>query len=75
LHIFLDHSTLEVFADDGRAVISDQIFAPEGYGGITMYSVGASARLNSLQAWHLSSIWRDTADVPSELSSSLTGRQ
>lgn len=57
LHVFVDWSSVEVFADDGRTVITDQIFpAPESE-GVALYAKGGSARLISLQAWPLASTW------------------
>ena len=47
LRIFLDRSTVEVFANGGRAVITDLVFPREGATGFGLYSKG-TARLEKL---------------------------
>jgi len=57
LHIFVDWSSVEVFAGDGRSVITEQVFpAPESR-GVALYATGGAARLVSLEAWPLASAW------------------
>jgi beta-fructofuranosidase len=54
LHLFVDRSSVEVFADEGRAVLSARVFPdPEGLG----VAVLGSARLLKLDAWKLAPIW------------------
>jgi fructan beta-fructosidase len=57
LRVFVDWSSVEVFADDGRTVITDQIFAAPESDGVALYANGGSARLVSLDAWPLTSAW------------------
>jgi fructan beta-fructosidase len=58
LHVFVDSSSVEVFAANGEVVVTDQIFpAPESV-GVTLYARGGTARLVSLDAWPLDPIWR-----------------
>ena len=60
LRILVDWSSVEVFAGDGRTVITDQIFpAPESE-GVELYAKGGAARLVSLEAWPLASSWSAT---------------
>jgi fructan beta-fructosidase len=59
LHVFLDQSTVEVFAEEGFVTISDQIFPAPGHDGVSLYSKGGDARLLALQAWPLTSIWQN----------------
>jgi len=63
LHVFLDGSLVEVFAEDGTVAISDQIFPSTGEDGISLYSRGAASRLLALQAWPLTSIWQSEPQV------------
>ncbi len=57
LHIFVDRSSLEVFANDGEVTMSDRIYPPPGSDGLELYSVGQGARVLSLTVWSLDSIW------------------
>lgn len=58
LHILLDHSSVEVFADDGLRVISDLIF-PEGpLSSVALYATGEAAELTSMQAWRIAAMER-----------------
>jgi beta-fructofuranosidase len=54
LHVFVDRSSVEVFADGGRAVLSARVFpGPESLG----VAVLGKAGILSLDAWRLASIW------------------
>ena len=57
LHIFVDRSSVEVFADDGEKVMSDRIYPPQGCSGIELYSTGGVGKVVSLTIWPLQSIW------------------
>jgi fructan beta-fructosidase len=57
LHIFVDWSSVEVFADDGRISITDQIFPKPSSDGLALFANGGIARLVSLHIWQLQSIW------------------
>ena len=57
LHIFVDWSSVEVFADDGRISITDQIFPKPSSDGLALFANGGTARLVSLHIWQLQSIW------------------
>ena len=61
LHVFVDWSSVEVFAADGRRVITDQIYPAPESDGVALYATGGSARLVSLEAWPLKSSWTDAA--------------
>eukprot|EP01119_Soliformovum_irregulare_P020164 TRINITY_DN649_c1_g1_i4.p1 TRINITY_DN649_c1_g1~~TRINITY_DN649_c1_g1_i4.p1 ORF type:complete len:309 (-),score=112.98 TRINITY_DN649_c1_g1_i4:17-943(-) len=41
LNVFVDHSVVEVFADEGRAVITSRVYVPETYNGIGVYASNA----------------------------------
>ena len=57
LHIFVDWSSVEVFAGDGRVVITDQIFPKPSSDGLSLFANGGIAKLVSLHIWQLRSIW------------------
>ena len=57
LQIFVDRSSVEVFANCGEKVMTDRIYPPPGSTGIEVYSIGGGARVVSLSYWPLKSIW------------------
>lgn len=64
LRVFVDWSSVEVFAGDGRSVITSQIFpAPESE-GVSLYATGGAARLVSLEVWPMASAWKAAASSP-----------
>ena len=57
LHILVDASSVEVFADQGEVVLTDQIFPDTSSTGVSAFADGGSASIDRLDAWHLRSIW------------------
>ena len=57
LHIFVDRSSVEVFANDGEKVMTDRIYPPPGSDGIELYAKGSGGKVVSLRIWPLTSIW------------------
>ena len=57
LHVFVDWSSVEVFANDGETVLSDRIFPSAGSDGVEVFTGGGDARVMSLQMWKLKNIW------------------
>ncbi len=57
LHIFVDRSSIEVFANDGEKVMSDRIYPPPGSSGIELYVRGRGGKVATLKIWQLQSIW------------------
>ena len=57
LHIFVDRSSVEVFANDGEKVVTDRIYPPPESTEIEVYSTGGTAKVVSLRMWPLQSIW------------------
>jgi len=53
LHVIVDATSLEVFADGGRVVLTDQIFPKPASRGVSLFATGGAARLRSLEAWEL----------------------
>lgn len=64
LHVFVDWSSVEVFAGDGRTVVTDQIFPAPASDGVALYATGGTARLVSLEAWPMASAWTSAAAAP-----------
>ena len=58
LHIFVDRSSVEVFANDGEKVMTDRIYPPPGSTGIELYSTGGAGKVVSLTIWQLASVWK-----------------
>jgi fructan beta-fructosidase len=58
LHIFLDRSSIEVFANEGETVLTDRIYPSPGSDGFEIYSESAGAQIALLNIWKLSSIWK-----------------
>ncbi|HEV3165016.1 MAG TPA: glycoside hydrolase family 32 protein [Isosphaeraceae bacterium] len=53
LHVIVDATSVEVFADAGRLVLTDQIFPRPGSQAVRLFATGGAARLRSLEAWKL----------------------
>ena len=58
LRVFVDRSSVEVFANDGERVLSDRIYPPPGSDSIELYAQGAGGRIVSLTIWELNSTWK-----------------
>lgn len=57
LHIYLDRSVIEVFANE-RAAIAHRVYPTRADSqGVDLFATGGTARLISLHAWEMSSIW------------------
>ncbi len=57
LHVFFDNSVVEVFANDGEAVLTAQFFPDKDDNGLEVFSVNGKTKLTALQVWPLKSIW------------------
>jgi fructan beta-fructosidase len=53
IHLLVDATSVEVFADEGAVVLTDQIFPKSESRGVSLFSRGGTARLRSLDAWEL----------------------
>jgi sucrose-6-phosphate hydrolase SacC (GH32 family) len=63
LRLFVDASSIEMFTGDGTISITDRIFPDPSSTGVAAFATGGDARLLSLDAWPLSSIWGDRASI------------
>lgn len=59
LHVLVDWSSVEVFANDGARVLTHRIFPDPSSDGVSLFAEGGMARLTRLDAWSLRSIWTD----------------
>jgi fructan beta-fructosidase len=58
LRVLVDRSSVEVFANDGRVTITDQIFPDRDSQAVQLFSTGGRAQLQEITIWHLKSIWQ-----------------
>jgi fructan beta-fructosidase len=70
LRIFLDRSSIEVFAQGGTAVITDLIFPDSPFQKGALFAPSSGMRLTSFNAWSLSTMNR-TGAGPSSVEKSL----
>jgi fructan beta-fructosidase len=59
--VFLDRSSVEVFGNDGRAVLTDIILTSDDGLGMHLNADGGTAYLRSLRIWSLRSTLSATA--------------
>lgn len=57
LHVLVDWSSVEVFANGGRRVITDQVFPRDGSQAVRLFAEGGTARLRRLSVSPLRSAW------------------
>jgi fructan beta-fructosidase len=55
LHILIDRSSIEVFANDGESVLTDRIYPSAASTGISLYSTNTGAWMRKLEVWPLQS--------------------
>ncbi len=58
LHIFVDADSVEVFVNDGERVFTDLVFPSAESRGVEFFQSGSGARISSVQAWTLKSVWK-----------------
>lgn len=58
LHIFVDRSSVEVFGNDGEAVLTDRIFPASNQQMIELRNTGANTKCLSFNVWQLKAIWK-----------------
>lgn len=57
LHIFFDHSLVEVFANDGSLVMTMQIFPNKENDGIELFTTNGSNVFDRISVWKMKSSW------------------
>ncbi|OXS74729.1 glycoside hydrolase family 32 protein [Domibacillus enclensis] len=58
LHMFIDHSSVELFVNDGEVSMTGRIYPREHSTHIELFAEGGDARLVSFESWKLKDIWR-----------------
>jgi beta-fructofuranosidase len=53
LRVFVDRSSVEVFAQDGAVTLTERVFPEASSRGVALLAEGGRARLVSLEAWRL----------------------
>ncbi|WP_094550651.1 glycoside hydrolase family 32 protein [Petroclostridium xylanilyticum] len=59
LHIFIDRISVEVFVNEGKVVMSSNIYPSPSSQGIDIFSHGGTVKMISLDVWQLKSIWQE----------------
>lgn len=57
LHIFLDKSLLEVFANNGQVCMSAQLFPAEKSNGVELFANSGKEVFNVVRCWKMKSTW------------------
>jgi levanase len=57
LTLLVDWSSVEVFAQNGKILITDQIFPDPASAGIAAFAVNGTATLRSITIYHMRSAW------------------
>jgi fructan beta-fructosidase len=56
IHILVDHCSVEIFANDGKVVFSNQIFPDPGSDGIMIFAEGDDVWIDELVVWEMDDI-------------------
>ncbi|MED3728458.1 GH32 C-terminal domain-containing protein [Priestia filamentosa] len=59
MHIFVDHSSVEVFGNDGERVLTNQIFPEPDSDDLEIYANDGDVHISSLNAYELDSTWNN----------------
>ena len=59
MHLVIDDASVELFAMDGKVVMTEIFFPTEGFSGIRLYSKNGNVQLDSGSVYKLNSIWKD----------------
>lgn len=68
LHIYIDQSSIEVFANDGDRVMSSLIYPDASSKLIQLFSTNGATIVQSLKAYNLKSIWLTSPTAVQEIS-------
>ena len=58
LHVFLDTSSIEAFANDGEAIVTGLIFPSSGDRKLELFSISDALTVKALDVWELKTNWR-----------------
>lgn len=57
LHVFLDHSIVEVYANEGQCLTKNIYPSRSDSQGIALFARGGELVVRSLNAWQMATIW------------------
>lgn len=58
LHVYVDRSSIEMFANEGQATMTSRIYPNEKLLGIELTAEGGEAHVNEMMVWKLKDIWQ-----------------
>jgi fructan beta-fructosidase len=59
MRILVDRGSVTVFAGEGEAVLTDQVFPTAGVDAVSLFSMDGDAHVRDLNVWSLKSIWKE----------------
>ncbi|MTT33320.1 sucrose-6-phosphate hydrolase [Terrilactibacillus sp. BCM23-1] len=59
LRIYLDRSSIEVFANEGIATLTSRIYPVEQNQGLSLFQSDGKVKVTHLKAWELEDIWKN----------------
>ncbi|WP_407984333.1 glycoside hydrolase family 32 protein [Priestia abyssalis] len=59
LHLYLDRSSVEVFANDGLNVMTSRIYPQTSSLGLQFYAKNGGVQIKDLNVWKLKDIWKE----------------
>jgi fructan beta-fructosidase len=58
LHVFIDWSSIEIFAKGGRVVMSNLVFPHRGYNKIEFFAIGGDVKALRYDIWEINTVWK-----------------
>jgi len=58
LRIFIDRSSIEVFANEGQTTMTSRIYPTEERAGIEVFAEGGEVQVSGCKYWNLKDIWK-----------------
>jgi fructan beta-fructosidase len=57
LHVFVDWSSIEIFADDGHVLLTDLVLPRHAYNRLELYAKGGEVQVRQCDVWELATVW------------------
>ncbi|WP_375103493.1 GH32 C-terminal domain-containing protein [Paenibacillus sp. RS8] len=58
MHLFLDRSSVELFANEGQAAMTSRIYPTEARSGIEFFEHNGEVTITECTYWNLKNIWK-----------------
>ncbi len=55
--LFVDHSSVEAFFQDGRVAITDRVFPQEGAEGVSLFTTDQEIEVSDITFWPMNGVW------------------